>query len=113
MEFVGAFLVCAFLCVAVQLFCELVPRAEGPTVFLFVAMLGAILAPLPIAAALNGLGNAGLVITFLNVGIGVFGGVSTALAGNPVPLLMLLGVFCAVAVVGLITGAVCDHRRKR
>ena len=53
MEFLGAFLVCGFLCLMVQLASELLPQVPGPTLFLAVQAVGALLVPTGMIAALT------------------------------------------------------------
>lgn len=114
MEFVGAFLVCALVCVAAQLLSEVLPSVKGPTLFLVVQLLGACLVVTGATAALQGLGQAGMIITVFNAGAVVCADVIDIMAGGSVvPLLLILGVFLVVAVVGLITGAVYARLRGR
>lgn len=65
MEFLGAFLVCGFLCLMVQLASELLPQVPGPTLFLAVQAVGALLVPTGMIAALTACGETGIVVTVL------------------------------------------------
>ncbi|MGN0059709.1 MAG: hypothetical protein ACI362_04375 [Coriobacteriales bacterium] len=114
MEFFGALIVCAMLCVLVQLVCELWPSMEGPTLFLVLISLGAILVPTGVPALMTALGNSGQVITIFNVGVGVCGGMLSILgAGSPASLLIVLGVFCAVGALGVLAGAGYTKRQAK
>lgn len=111
MELFGAFLVCAFLCVACQLVCELFPNVEGPTLFIGIILLAAFLTPLGTTAALAALGNSGMMVTVFTVGFGMYNGAMALLGqGNIVPILTLLGVFVCVDLIGMAAGALY-HRR--
>lgn len=113
MEFFGAFLVCGLICVMAQLLCEVLPHTYGPTLFLMVIVLGALLWPVGVMPALTELGGAGIIITVFNVGAAVCENV-VAIAGgaSPVPLISVLGVFLAAAILGIIGGAVYVKRNK-
>ena len=113
MEFFGAFLVCGLICVMAQLLCEVLPHTYGPTLFLLVIVLGALLAPVGVMPALTELGHAGIVITVFNVGAAVCENV-VAIAGgaSPIPLISVLGCFLAAAILGIIAGAVYVRRNN-
>lgn len=114
MEFFGALIVCAMLCVLVQLVCELWPSMEGPTLFLVLISLGAILVPTGVPALMTALGNSGQVITIFNVGVGVCGSVMSILnSEGPASLLIILGVFCSVGALGIVAGACYSRRRAK
>lgn len=106
MEFLGAFLVCGLICTLAQLLVEILPDTYGPTLFILIQALGAILVPTGVVAALTALGGAGIVITVFNAGAGACDGVLAILRGDgPFSFLLLFGVFLVVAVVGIIAGA--------
>ena len=106
MEFVGAFFVCALICLAAQLIVECIPEVHGPTLFIAIQFIGALLVPLGAIAALQGLGQAGMVITVFNAGATVCIDVIDMMGGgSAVPLITIFGVFLVVAVFGIIAGA--------
>ena len=106
MEFLGAFLVCGFLCLMVQLASELLPQVPGPTLFLAVQAVGALLVPTGMIAALTACGETGIVVTVLAAGSTVCTDVTSLLAGGSVePLVTIMIVFCLVAAIGLVSGA--------
>lgn len=116
MAFFGAFIVCGCLCVCTQLVSEFVSDVPGPTLFLLVQMAAALLVPTGLVAALLELGQAGFVVTVFAAGSTICQDIGIILSGGSVePLITILAVFVAVAVVGIITGAVyaAMHREPK
>lgn len=114
MEILGAFLVCGLISVLAQLLVELWPDVHGPTLFLLVQVIGALLVPLGAIAALQAYGQAGMVITVFNAGATVCAEVGNILSGaSAQPLLTVLGVFLVVAVFGIVAGALRTLVKKR
>lgn len=106
MEVLGAFMACALISVLTQLMVECIRGIHGPTLFLFVQAVGALLVPLGAIAALQAFGQAGMVITVFNAGATVCADVIDIIGGgDPSALAILLGVFLAVAVMGIAAGA--------
>lgn len=112
MEFVGAFLVCGCICLCTQLVSELLPKVPGPTLFLLVQTVAALLVPTGVVAALTNLGQAGIVITVFAAGSTICQDVGIIMGGgSAVPLITIVAIFCAVAAIGLAAGAA--HRALR
>ncbi len=107
MEILGAFLVCGLISVLAQLLVECIRGIHGPTLFLLIQAIGALLVPLGAIAALQAFGQAGMVITVFNAGATVCADAADIInGGDPSNLAILLGVFLAVAVMGIAAGAV-------
>ncbi|WP_180995105.1 hypothetical protein [Raoultibacter timonensis] len=107
MPFFGAFMVCGCLCVCTQLVSEFFSDVEGPTLFLLVQTVAALLVPTGVVSALTEFGQAGFVVTVFAAGSTICQDVGIVLGGGSVePLVTILAVFAVVAVVGIITGAV-------
>lgn len=60
MEVLGAFMACALISVLTQLMVECIRGIHGPTLFLLVQAVGALLVPLGAIAALQAFGQAGI-----------------------------------------------------
>ena len=105
MEFVGAFPVCALISLVAQIIIECIPEIHGPTLFLGIQILGAVLVPSGVIALLMAAGQAGLVITVFNAGASVCENVINIWMGqSPINLLIVLGVFLVVAIFGVLAG---------
>ena len=111
MEFLMAFLVGGVLCLLFQIvLC--VTKASIPNILLVGLALGGILTPFGVTAQLAEWGGAGFSIMTVGAGQAVCETMQAALAGNPWPLLSVLGVFVVFAVVGIASGAVNRALRK-
>lgn len=116
MTFLGAFLVCGCLCVCVQLISEMLPEVPGPTLFLLVQTVAALLVPTGVVAALTEVGQAGIVVTVFAAGSTICQDIGIIMQGGSVePLITILAVFVIVAVIGIIAGALyaAVHREPR
>ncbi|HIW75021.1 MULTISPECIES: SpoVA/SpoVAEb family sporulation membrane protein [Gordonibacter] len=104
MEFIMAFLVGGALCLLFQLILD-VTKAPVPYILLVGLAVGGILTPFGIMDVLANWGGAGFTIMVVGAGQAMCATTQAALAGNPWPLLSVIGVFLVLTVVGLVCGS--------
>ena len=104
MEFIMAFLVGGTLCLLFQIVAD-ATKAPVPLILLVGLALGGILTPFGIMDQLAEWGGAGFTIRVVGAGQAVCATTQAALAGNPWPLLSVIGVFLALTAIGLVCGS--------
>lgn len=114
MEFIAAFSTCALICLITQVVVECIPKVYGPTLFILVQIVGALLVPLGSVSLLAATGQAGYTITVFAAGASICQNVIGILSGeSPFALIQILGVFLVVAVMGILAGWAYSSRMKR
>ncbi|WP_102337721.1 SpoVA/SpoVAEb family sporulation membrane protein [Collinsella provencensis] len=108
MTFVLAFLLGGAFCALAQLV-FMVAKMENPIPCLIAFFcLGGVLGVFGIIPMLEETCQAGMMALALDPGFGIQGGVFSALAGNPLPLVALLATITCMIVMGLITGTIAS-----
>lgn len=112
MAFVMAFLIGGALCLLFQIILDLT-KGRVPVILLVGLIAGGVLTPLGITGALSQLGGAGFLVMVVGAGQALCETTQAALAGDPLPLLSVLGVFVALTLVGLVCGSCNLKVRKK
>lgn len=110
MTFVFAFLCGGILCALAQLV-QVLAKLELPLpVLIGSILLGGVLGVFGVVPMLEEVCQAGMMATAVDAGFGIQAGVMSAMAGNPAPLLIMLGTLTSVIVMGVISGTIASNR---
>jgi hypothetical protein len=101
--YISAFLLGGILCALFQVF-MMFTKLDPPRILILGFTLGALLTPYGMMDALGQWGGAGLVIMVMSAGNAVAGATMALLGGNPVPMMMVLGIFVSLTLIGLAAG---------
>lgn len=115
MVYLGAFVVCGVLCALCQLAKEIVKKANDGQVAIGVMIVGALLVPTGIIAALEGFAQMGICVTVIDAAASLSNGMMSLMSGQGGFLIIfVIAIFTVVTILGLITGAIYDvmHRDK-
>ncbi|MDR2313646.1 MAG: SpoVA/SpoVAEb family sporulation membrane protein [Spirochaetaceae bacterium] len=103
--FLNAFLLGGTICVIFQIFL-IISKIDPPRIILFGFFLGAVLTPPGIIPALVKAGHAGIAVMVVNAGHASEETSEALLAGNPLPLLLVIGLFAVLTLIGICAGAI-------
>jgi hypothetical protein len=101
--YISAFLLGGILCALFQVF-MMFTKLDVPRVLILGFALGALLTPYGMMDGLGQWGGAGLVIMVMSAGNAVAGATMALLGGNPVPIILVLGIFVSLTLIGLAAG---------
>jgi len=104
MLFLTAFITGGCICLLFQIIFEFT-HCPVPTLLIIGLALGGWLTMFGITTALGAFGGCGFVIMVIGAGTALYNTTMLAVSGNVVPLLIIWGVFIALAVVGIVCGA--------
>ncbi|MEG1561489.1 MAG: SpoVA/SpoVAEb family sporulation membrane protein [Raoultibacter sp.] len=105
MEFIGAFLVGGIICAIFQAL-MMVTKLDPPKLLIMGFSLGALLTVFGVTPVLMQWGGAGLMIMVIDAGEAVVGATMAACSGNFVVPIIVLGIFAAVTLLGVIAGCI-------
>ena len=111
MIFLKAFLLGGVLCAVFQIFWSLT-KAAPSTLLKIGFCISALLTPIGITGGLIAFGQCGFFVMVAGAGEAAFSGTLTALSGNGVPLLQLLGVFLSIIVIGTVCALLYAKKRR-
>lgn len=112
MSIFNAFLLGGLFCLVFQAALSYT-RIGVPRLLVMGLALGGVFAALGIDAAIVAWGGAGMSVTVIGAGQGTFGSFSALLAGQPLPFVILLGIFTALTIFGLVAGLARQAIEKR
>lgn len=101
--YISAFLLGGILCALFQIF-MIFTKLDVPRILILGLVLGALLTPYGMMDALGQWGGAGMSIMVMGAGNAIVATTMALLSGNPGPILMVLGLFVALTVLGLAVG---------
>lgn len=105
MIFLNAFILGGLLCALFQLVMVLT-KLKPPALLIAGLFIGALITPFGISQMLGSWGGAGFLIMVVGAGEAILNSFLALFAGNPTPLLIVLGIFCALIVIGIIAGMI-------
>ena len=114
MTLVLSFLMGGLLCTLFQIVHD-VTKVKVPTLLLVGLILGGVLVPLGIPGLLAEYGHAGFIVMVVGAGQGVFNAAASVVHGDALGLVLSIGTFFVLALVGLGAGAVhwLLHRHEK
>ncbi|MFA6808446.1 MAG: SpoVA/SpoVAEb family sporulation membrane protein [Eubacteriales bacterium] len=101
--YISAFILGGIICALFQVF-MMFTKLDPPRILILGFALGALLTPFGMMDALGQWGGAGLVIMVMTAGNAVAGATVALLGGNPMPIIMIFGIFVALTIIGLGAG---------
>jgi len=104
MDFVLAFVIGGCMCLLFQVV-MMVTKLHPPEMLIIGFALGAVLVPTGVVGWLEAVGGAGMGIMIMDAGAATFGGLLSLFHGDPSVILLVLGIFVLVALLGCIAGA--------
>jgi hypothetical protein len=112
MIFLNAFILGGLVCVFFQLLL-MIPTMNPPKVLIVGFALGALITPLGLAGKMLAWGDAGLTVMVPGAGNAVEGTTEVLLGGNPVPFLIVMGIFVCLTIAGVVGGAITAALGKK
>lgn len=103
MGFVTAFILGGVLCAVFQVILMFTPL-DPPKILIGGLLVGGIATAFGLADVLAAWGGAGFSVMVVGAAQAMFGSVQAILAGNFIPLCVLLGVFAALTILGSLAG---------
>ncbi|UWG96643.1 SpoVA/SpoVAEb family sporulation membrane protein [Dehalobacter sp. DCM] len=103
--YLTAFLLGGILCALFQIF-GMFTKLDPPRVLILGVAIGGLLTPFGMLAQLGQWGGAGLTVMCMAAGSAVTGTTMALLGGNPVPILMILGLFVTLTLIGIVAGLI-------
>lgn len=108
MNLLLAFLLGGALCALAQAACVVLKFDKPLPCLILFFCIGGLLGPTGLVSMLEEVCQAGIIATVIDPGTGIQVGVSSAMAGVPLPLvIMLLAIVCMI-VIGIVTGLVAS-----
>ncbi len=111
MEFINAFLIGGATCLVFQAI-AMATKLEPPKLLIFGLGLGGLLSALGIMGALLAFNTAGMLIMAIGAGDAVFGATTMALMGDWSMVALVLGIFVALILLGIVAGWVYCKKNK-
>ncbi|MEG0016630.1 MAG: SpoVA/SpoVAEb family sporulation membrane protein [Gordonibacter sp.] len=103
MDYVGAFVLGGAIC-AIFHALMVITKLDPPKLLIIGFTLGALMTVFGVMPSLMQFGGAGLMIMVVDAGEAVVGATMAACAGNFVVTVIVLGIFAAVTLLGIIAG---------
>lgn len=103
MMYITAFILGGIICALFEIFAKFT-KLDPPHVLVLGIVLGALLTPFGMMAALGHWGGAGLSIMVIGAGNALVGTTMALLGGTPGPILIILALFVALTLIGIAAG---------